>query len=108
MFGRYAPIVVACFCLFALASTVRPLESLALSERPSATTRYQELTRHAVEDVDGESLSARVPAVVETGWPILQIATAPRLSLDRRISQVEPVRRLLIGRRIAHAPDPAH
>jgi len=106
-FGRYASLIAACFCLFALARTVRPLESLALSNRPAAATRYQELTRHAVEDFDSEALNARAPVIVETGWLVPRIAT-PRTSPDREITRVEPVRRVLIGRRIVHPPDDTH
>lgn len=106
MFGRYASVMAACFCLFALASTVRPLESLALSGGPFATTRYQELTRHAVEDFDSEAVNARVPAALETDWQVPQIAVS-RPSPRPAVIQARPIRRALISRRIVPVPEDA-
>lgn len=106
-FGRYASIVAACFCLFALARTVRPFESLALSNRPAAATRYQELTRHTVEDFDSQIYDAQAPVVSETDWPIPQIVLS-RPSPRPAVVQARPIRRALISRRIVPAPDYSH
>jgi len=98
-FGRYASLVSLCFCVFTLARTIRPIQSLSFNLRPSVATKSQELTRHTLEEVGSRSPDVRAPAAFEFSYLTPQIPLS-RPRLERAIAQTWPIQCGLIHRRI--------
>jgi hypothetical protein len=70
--GQYVALLAACFCLFTLAQTARPLESIALFSHPVVTAKYHELTRHTLKEVGSRVVDLSATATTESGTLALE------------------------------------
>ncbi len=106
--GRKKVVLLAsCFCLFTLAQTARPLESIAFFSHPGVAAKYQQLTRHTLEEIGGRVADLSAGATLEFG-----ILTAKAPVRSSRVNQVNvpvwPVDRVVHRRILPSAPDDAH
>lgn len=107
MAGNWVVLLGTCFCLFTLAQTARPLESIALLSQPGVAAKYQQLTRHTLKEVPTRSADLSAGATV--GFRNLRMEAPPRSSRLRQV--YVPVRSAcaVVHRRIPpSAPDDAH
>lgn len=104
MAGKCVIWLAASFCLFTLAQTARPLESIALFSRPGLKTRCAELTRHTLKEVGTRAADLSAEAKTESIDPVPQ--GPPRIS---PLSPAEPmVWRIYVTvhRRLPPSPPP--
>jgi hypothetical protein len=106
--GRKNVVLLAsCFCLFTLAQTARPLESIAFFSHPVVAAKYQQLTRHTLEEIGGRVADLSAGATLEFG-----ILTAKAPVRSSRVNQVNvpvwPVYKVVHRRILPSAPDGAH
>ncbi len=105
--GRKNVVLLAsCFCLFTLAQTARPLESIAFFSHPGVAAKYQQLTRHTLEEIGGRVADLSAGATLEFG-----ILTAKAPVRSSRVNQVNvpvwPVDEVVRRRILPSAPDGA-
>ena len=105
--GNWVVLLGACFCLFTLAQTARPLESIALLSQPGVAAKYQQLTRHTLKEVPTRIADLSAGATI--AFRDLPVEAPQRNS---RLHQVDvPVRsaHVVVHRRIPpSAPDDPH
>lgn len=105
--GNWAVLLATCFCLFTLAQTARPLESIGLLLQPGVAAKYQQLTRHTLKEVG--SRVADLFAGTTTEFGELTLEDPPRNSCLNRIDAPVRLVRAVVHRRIPpSAPDDAH
>jgi hypothetical protein len=105
--GRGFVLLATCFCLFTLAQTARPLESVALLSRPGVAARYHKLTRHTLKEVGSRVADLSAEATTELGE--LRPEAPPRSSALNQVDvPVWPAREVVHRRIPPSSPDDAH
>lgn len=105
--GKHVVLLTICFCLFTLAHTVRPLESMTFLSHPEVAANYQKLTRHTLEEVGIRIADLSVGAALEFGDLVAQVPAR-----NSRVNQAEvpvwPVHRVVHRRILPSVPDGVH
>ncbi len=102
-----AVLLASCFCLFTLAQTARPLESIAFFSHPGLAAKYQQLTRHTLEEIGGRVADLSAGATLEFG-NLAAKAPLRRSRVNRVNVPVWSVERVVHRRILPSAPDGAH
>jgi len=71
--GRCAVLLASCFCLFTLAQTARPLQSIALFSHTGVAVRYHKLTRHTLQEVSRRVADLSAGATTQFGDLTLEV-----------------------------------
>jgi hypothetical protein len=107
MAGKCVVLLAGCFCLFTLAQSARPLESIALLSTPGVAAEYHQLTRHTLKEVGSRVADLSAEAATNFGdLPLESSSRSPRV--NQGDVPVRPAHKT-VHRKIPPAPpDDAH